>query len=104
METMKPITTTKNLPMLPGHDGIEHKFVNVGDTIDNYAYPYLHTAMLVSGRLEVTCDGISVEYVGPRLMTFEADRVYSLKSLEPDTVTSAAHPTPPVVEKKKKKK
>jgi hypothetical protein len=66
-------------------------FINKGDIEHGHKHNYDHLTLLAHGRLKVTVDGISTEFVSPHMIFISKDKQHELEALEDNTVAYCIH-------------
>lgn len=71
---------------------IKETHFKAGDWGEKHTHSFEHLSVLVSGRVQLTVDNVSVELVGPQILTVQADKIHQVKCLT-DTVWLCCHST-----------
>lgn len=66
-------------------------FLNAGDIEHGHTHQFDHLTHLSSGRLMVTVNGKSTEFVAPHMIFITKDKQHELVALEDNTVVCCIH-------------
>lgn len=66
-------------------------FKRVGDMEKGHKHQFDHLTLLAKGRLKVTIEGASTEFMAPHMIYIRADKNHELVALEDDTVAYCIH-------------
>lgn len=69
----------------------ETKF-KAGEWGEKHTHSFEHLSILASGKVQLTIDNVSVELVGPQILTVQADKVHQVLALT-DVVWLCCHST-----------
>lgn len=63
-----------------------------GEWGEKHTHSFEHLSILASGKVQLTIDNVSVELVGPQILTVQADKVHQVLALT-DVVWLCCHST-----------
>jgi len=66
-------------------------FVKANDTEVGHTHQFDHLTLLAKGKLKVTVEGKTSEFVAPQMLYIHADKVHELVALADDTVAYCIH-------------
>lgn len=66
-------------------------FVKAGDIEHGHTHQFDHLTLLAKGKLKVTVDGNSTEFIAPQMIYIRADKEHELVALVDDTVAYCIH-------------
>lgn len=66
-------------------------FEKAGDIEIGHKHHHDHLTLLASGKLKVTVDGNSTEFISPHMIYIQKDKIHELVSLEDNTVAFCIH-------------
>lgn len=66
-------------------------FKHAGDTEIGHTHQFDHLTLLAKGKLKVTVEGSTSEFIAPHMIYIHKDKIHELVALEPDTVAYCIH-------------
>jgi len=66
-------------------------FENIGDIEYGHSHTYDHLTLLASGKLKITIDNQSTEFIAPHMIFIKKEKIHILESLEPNTIAYCIH-------------
>lgn len=66
-------------------------FAKAGDIEVGHTHQFDHLTLLAKGKLKVTVEGVSTEFVAPHMIYIHKDKVHELEALTDETVAYCIH-------------
>jgi quercetin dioxygenase-like cupin family protein len=67
------------------------RFEKTGDTEIGHTHQFDHLTLLAKGKLKVTVEGVSTEFIAPHMIYIHKDKVHQLEALTDETVAYCIH-------------
>ena len=67
------------------------RFEKAGDIEVGHTHQFDHLTLLAKGKLKVTVDGVSTEFIAPHMIYIHKDKVHQLEALTDETVAYCIH-------------
>lgn len=67
-------------------------FLKAGDMEIGHTHQFDHLTLLATGKLKVTVDGNTSEFIAPHMIYIHKDKIHELVALEDNTIAYCIHP------------
>lgn len=67
------------------------RFEKAGDIELGHAHQFDHLTLLAKGKLKVTVEGVSTEFIAPHMIFIQKDKIHELEALTDETVAYCIH-------------